>query len=325
VTRPWPAVTFVAGVLLVVAGALPARADRSTTVGTATESWYLTAAAAPVTVPGAPAVSPYPEGTLHVGVTAGQEDSRSYLSLDLGSVDVDDIVGGTLVLPIAAADAGTRNLEMAKVRVCRSVDAGDEVRGSTAPAPPFECAISAPAVLDAEAEAFEVDLGPLVGSLEHLALVGQITGNDAAWHVALYASDSEAEGARPITAVLRLRDEPVPPAPPVTPLDSTAFGAAIHPESSIDAVAPNVGLGGGTPVPIVPIPRSPMGSPRDPAPAAEVPATPAVFADEGFKYSVVFGLPLVLLVAVPYFGYALTGPVLPGGQRRRASRALNSS
>ena len=43
------------------------------------------------------------------------------------------------------------------------------------------------------------------------------------------------------------------------------------------------------------------------------------------EYSIVFALPLVLLLAVPYFGYALTGPINAADHRRRDRRPLNNS
>src|SRR5690348_10541957 len=81
------------GLLAAPAGAsIPADDARSgtATVKVAVDGWY-SASAACTSSPagclpaGAPA-PPYPAKTLHVGVLAGQEESRTYLSLDLLSL-----------------------------------------------------------------------------------------------------------------------------------------------------------------------------------------------------------------------------------------------
>lgn len=318
--------------LLAVATAVPVFASRETTVGTTRESWYLVTPVPgdpPVAglpdAPAAPPVSPYPAGTLHAGVTAGQEDSRSYIALDTGAAAGEDVVGGTLTLPVAP-DGGTRSPESAELRVCRAESAGDGGRGSTAPPPAAECTIGSPARYSAERNVFEVDLGPLAGFLDRgLAIIPVAASTESTWHVAFHASDSEAPDAPSIEAVLLIDDDEVA-APVVTAsppaLESTAFASNIHPESAISVAAPDVGIG-------QPTGPSRVGPPRTPAASGTVtPQTPrtapiVVTGDDEFRYSVVFALPLLVLVGVPYFGYALTGPV--GGQRRRDNRALKSS
>lgn len=307
--------------LFALSGPGAARADTEVTVPTAKESWYFTT---PVEAPpGSPAVSPYPAGTLHVGVTGGQEESRSYITLDLGSVSSqDDITGGTLVLPVAP-DAGTHSPESAAVRICRAADPGDDVEGSTAPPPAADCSLSADAEYDEERNVFEADLDQFLGFLDGGLAIVPRTPAEGSWHVAFYGRDTDAEGAEPITARLAIDDAGSSFEPPPF-FDSGSFAADVHPESSFQQPAPEPLLGG----PVAPAPGSAPPPMADVAPSADLePAEgeelgrPILFGrSTGFKYSVIFLLPLLLLVAVPYFGHALTTPVrgaAPGGTRRR--------
>ena len=105
--------------------ALPAQADRAT-VGTSAESWYQVGGCAVLPCPGStlpvtppvplpsplpaplptPSVNPFPAGTLHVAVTAGEEQSRTYIKLALDSLPFGaQLQGGTLSLPVAGMNA----------------------------------------------------------------------------------------------------------------------------------------------------------------------------------------------------------------------------
>src|SRR5206468_2890587 len=64
-------------------GALPAIAQSRATVSTTTEAWYNVTPASSSGDLGLPPVSPYAAHTLHVGITAGNEDARTYLALDV--------------------------------------------------------------------------------------------------------------------------------------------------------------------------------------------------------------------------------------------------
>ena len=322
---------LIAGALLLsAASAAPVFASREATVGTTRESWYLVTplpAQPPVEgLPEAPTtppdVSPYPAGTLHAGITAGQEDSRTYLALDLAGVAGEEIVGGTLTLPVAA-DGGTRSPELAQLRVCRADSAGDGARGSTAPPPAVECTIGSPARYVADRNAFEVDLSPLVGFLDRgLAVIPSAAAAESTWHVAFHAADSEVADAPSIQALVVTEDDVEVAAPTVTAsppvIESTTFASTVHPESAVSVAAPDVGIGqtsgSARPAPLAPATGT-TPSPRT--------APIGVTGTDGFRYSVVFALPLLVLVGVPYFGYALTGPVTD--QRRRDNRALKSS
>ena len=304
---------LVIGTALLVALGVPGPAVADTvTVSTAKEAWYLTI---PLAAPGAPPVSPYPAGSLHVGLTGGQEDSRSYVSLDLTSLDSDaEVTSGTLVLPVAP-DAGTRSPEAARLRVCRAAAPEDDVEGSTAPPPDIDCSLSADATYAPEQNVFEADLEPFIGFLDGgLAIVSQPPNSNESWHVAFHGRD--AEGADGISARLTVAEEAVSEFAPAPALDSESFAADIHPEAGVGRPVPSAGLGAAAaPAPKPPVARTPAagGSNR-------VVTQPVVLGtEEGFRYSIIFGLPLLLLVAVPYFGTAFTSPVVS----KRSARVRN--
>src|SRR5206468_7362766 len=99
------AATAVTGVLFWVAAAPVSADDATATVPTLNEAWYVTAQCALPTGCGAAGSSapatPYPDGTLHVGIAAGTETDRTYLNLDLGSLPAGALLtGGTLTVPL---------------------------------------------------------------------------------------------------------------------------------------------------------------------------------------------------------------------------------
>lgn len=300
-------------VLAVAIGALalgvgPVRAEQAVEITTAVEAWYMTAPNGGV--PGGPAVSPYPAGSLHVGVAAGQEESRSYVALDLGDVDPDaEVVAARLVLPVDVAN--TRGAESASVRICRAPRPQDAVSGSTAPPPPADCSLTTPAIYRAADATFEADLEPMLDVLDEGIAIVAAHAEGATWHVAFLGRAGSAPSK--ITAVLRLAapDAAMPAASASSTLhDSGALAAALHPES----VAPVPAIGLSAPGAVAPLqpPRPSVAGGGAPTLAPPL----GVAAEEGFRYSVIFGLPLLLLVAVPYFGRALTAPVVADPARR---------
>src|SRR5207244_8268599 len=104
----------------------------------------------------------WPAGALHVGLSAGVEDARTYLKLDLGPVPSDaTLTGGTLTLPIAPAADGTSSPEAAKVVVCFATAPFAASQGSPAPPPAVDCTTSAPAQFAAgPPPVLTVDLAP---------------------------------------------------------------------------------------------------------------------------------------------------------------------
>src|SRR3954469_16644368 len=132
------------GLLAAPAGASVPRADAGSgtaTVKTAVDAWYsaggaCTSSPAGCVPAGAPA-PPYPAKTLHAGVLAGQEESRTYLSLDLLSLPPGTaLTGGTPQVPIAGGDDGTRAADTATLQACLvTATVKDDVEGTTE-APP---------------------------------------------------------------------------------------------------------------------------------------------------------------------------------------------
>src|SRR3989442_997403 len=100
---------------------LPAAHADSGAAKTKSEAWYnITPAGTPAGAPASAGVVPptYGSDTLHVGITQGQEDSRTYLALDLSAIDSGAAIdGGTLRVPVDAGD-GSRSPETARVQAC---------------------------------------------------------------------------------------------------------------------------------------------------------------------------------------------------------------
>lgn len=263
----------------VVASASQSRSTTSTT----TEAWYATL----------PSVSPRPAGTLHVGLTAGLEDSRTYLALDMSGVP-SDVTSGTLDLPIDAPDSSAP--DTAVIDVCLAGDPGPSVEGSTDSPPPVDCSVRAPAKVGATA--LTVDLTPFLGTLRTsgLALV-PTAGGSASWHVAIFGR----KNPRHITATFASPEAdavPVVASPPTTTTEVVPVFSA--PGNEFASPAP-FRL---PPVPARRVPVRPVPSLGPPV-RSPIPARSARYAD-----SFVFTLPLVLLALLWYFGGALTRPVV---------------
>lgn len=325
-------------VLLVAAtaGATSAQ-SREVVAPTDLESWYNVSPQAALR--GLPPVQPYPPGTLHVGVAAGNEESRTYVTLDLAALSADTPLDtGVLVLPVAP-DGGTRNPQSAAFEACLAPDPGPSVSGSLDPPPAIDCSVRAGAVRAPDGTRFTIDLAPFGDRLRDggLAIVSSVEGRapGATWHVAFHRNDSEAADAAPITA----RFAVPPTASSSTGSSSTvptrtsealpgrsSAGTDRDPDETIvDLPSQGAAAGSATSGPIAGV--APSGAPpaREERPSSDVAAQPiapvAAVASGGFRYGAVFGLPLVLLAFVAYFGIALTRDVRPAAPRGPASPA----
>ena len=288
---------FALVLLMAALGPDVASAAESVTVGTAAEAWYdmLSPCAA---VGGCPATPPrrYPAGTLHVGVTLGREDSRTYVALDLAELPAGAAVrSGRLTLPVAGPGAGTSNPDAARIVVCLATTPVTDEDGSTEPPPAPDCGTRSPANLGGGS--FTVDLTPFGARIdEGLAILAspEALTPSTNWHVAFNSRTSE--GGR-ITARL-------------------AYEAAGPP----DAAAPQPIVD--EPVSEIPVLGAPV-APTQPLPA-EVAAEPEVgalstasvtqsreppTAAGRFTYPGVFWLPLIMLAGCGYLAYGLTQPV----------------
>jgi hypothetical protein len=316
----------------VLGPALPALAAGSgtTVVKPAAEGWYrATPACALPTGCADLAATPsqYPPDTLHVGVNAGTEEARTYLRLDLAKLPPGTKPsGGTLLLPVAGSDDGSRSPETAKLRACAVTEEVEDVEGSFATPPEVDCeTVAVPATfVPAEGEnpaAFTVDLAALTaawGSHSQPGALAMLPAEDVAppesWHVAFSDRTRTGDDVVAITAALAFvstsldtDSEPAPvvapppfePAPPPS-FDSLSSSGGIDVDAGASFAAPALSAGVPLPAPAAQAAPAPQSAP---APQQVVPV--ASF-QSGFRYPAVFLLPLVLAVAVGWLGRALT-------------------
>lgn len=318
-----------AGAVLGPAVPALAAASGTTVVKPTAEGWYRATPACALPsgcadLTGTP--SPYPKDTLHVGVNAGTEEARTYLQLDLTTLPAGTKpAGGNLLLPVAAADDGSRGSETAKLRACAVTGEVEDVDGSFAPPPEIDCeSASVPATfVPAEGEnpaAFTVDLAPLTAAWGSSSQPGALVllpaaevAPPASWHVAFSDRTRTGEDVVPITAALAFvsatldtDSEPAPvvapppfePAPPPA-LDSSSGGLDFSTGTSFAATP----LSAEVPLP-APVAQAAPAPQSAPAQQQVVPV--ASFVSSGFRYPAVFLLPLVLAVAAGWLGRALT-------------------
>src|SRR3954454_13558349 len=177
-----------------------AQADTSTTVPDVAEAWY---AAAPIDVcttplgcpPDQVPTSPYPAGSLHVGVAAGQETARSYIQPDFNQLTGATLLSGTMTLHVDTGQSdGSLTPESAKILACLvTAPFTDGTAGSTSAPPATDCTTSAHPAYNASSGVLTVDLGPFLQAWNRgaqqlgIALVPnqtQLTQTDA-WHVTI--------------------------------------------------------------------------------------------------------------------------------------------
>ena len=293
-----------------------------TTVSPSAEAWYrplpglpaeasscdLPTGCAPA-VPEAPVELPsqYPAGTLHVGISGGLEESRTYLTLDLATIPTDQIItGGTLTLPLATEpEAGTVAPDTATLRACLVEGfVIDGVEGDATGAPATDCSISSDALyteaIDEEPAVYRIDLQPFADSWSSLGAAslvlvpGEAPAPSETWHAAFSRRDREgaAESGR-IIAELQL--------------ESSDDGDLAVPETSSfdDFVAP-VDSSASFAVPPLPAPEV-APAPSAPDPVVTTQTTPIVaVVGGGFAYPVIFLLPLLVAFAVAWTGRAFT-------------------
>lgn len=283
-------------------------ADGQTTVGTTADAWYAIGASgcwSPVGCPPAavPAPNIYPENTLHVEASLGEETARTYLALDLTQLPTDaTLTHGTLTLPLSADnDEGTRAPDTAALRACLVAEVfPDEAEGSTERPPTVDCTISANATF-AEMT-FKVDLGPFVeaweaGTPQHgIALVPALTqGTTSSWHLAFDSYRRSGNDVRPITAALAYTTHTQSQvAEPITP------GEARSPSIRPPGLAPSLSEPGTRAIP--------------PTAAAQVPSAPPgvlaprsiVLPADGFRYPAVTLIPLALLIGAIFLAHTFT-------------------
>lgn len=297
----------------------------SVTTAPEAEAWYQ---AAPVcTLPtGCPAgpPSPYAADTLHVGVVAGQEESRTFLQLDLSALPAGTKpAGGQLRLPVASGSRdGTRAPETAKLRACAVTEPVEDVDGEVGTGPKMDCdagsveAVFVPAADEAPA-AFTVDLADLASTWITSAAPGALALLPAeevapaeSWHVAFSDRTREGEDVAKITAAVSYVATAVdvseaPPAAVSAPVDSGFSAPSSFDSGEVFAAPPSTFDAPNTLPQIETAPQRAMPAPAPQAALQQV-LPVASFVDAGFRYPAVFLLPLLFAVAVGWLARALT-------------------
>ncbi|MDX6199686.1 MAG: hypothetical protein QOJ79_2837 [Actinomycetota bacterium] len=299
------------------------------TVGVSTDAWYAASSACTASptgcLPAAPPASPYPAKSLQIGVAAGQEESRAYLTLNLAALPAGtSLTGGTLRLPVGGNQDGSVSPDMATLQACLATGTiKDDVEGSADKPPAVDCkGASSKAKYAAAAgsvpEMFTVDLTPFASAWsagstsQGIALIpADDTAAPSTWHVSLSAHD---------------RDVPAP-----QHISATVFYAS----SAGDVQAPASGDVGATPAtttfdsgsasfaapPLAPVPSAQLPAnapPATPEIAAQAPPVAPVQVQQqaavtvgGFAYPGVFLLPILIAVVGGWLARALTRDLTP--------------
>jgi hypothetical protein len=313
--QKWGAAIALIGLLMVPASLLmpptstAAQPPKKKVVSTAIEAWYHSLdTPEEVPLPGLPVVpdpvNPYGEDTLHVGITGGQENSRTYLTLALKQIPPNlELKEATLILPIDPDDA-TMSADAARIQVCLSIPPAKNTEGSFDQAPEVDCSTKVPATYVKKPRPHLVaDLTKFGDELTFSALA--LVPSDKAveqgdtWHVAFYGKKNKAKEARSISAVLRYGTIEVAPDAGDTPTTDV----------------PSTSIGGGTDVPSGPVSGGPAEAPSEETPVAAAEAQPV--SSLGPSYKIVWSLPLMMLGAFLYFGSALTREVVLSPRRVR--------
>lgn len=336
---------FALGVMAIWIAASPAAATlEEQQVGTLVEAWYQVVppggddCALPLgcDLPAPPSL--YPEDTLHVAATVGQESARTYFSLDLASLPFgSEVTGGTVRLPVAGPEAGTHNARAARVEICLVTEPLVPAEGGdAAESPGFDCSVSVIALPAPEDVATDVGDPPsaLTFSLEPFAarwaegvpdnglvlLPASDLESEQTWRLAFNGRDREAEDAEPITATVTFVapefnapeesfELPPPPPPPPPPNNDFQSGPPSQPAPSSGGLASdfNAPMGGDGDGPLQPEIAPPDAGPEVAPPQAQAAAVVA----GGYRYPAVWLLPLVLLgLSVP-LGRSLSLEMLP--------------
>jgi len=293
------------------------------TVRVATDAWYAAAAACTSSptgcLPAAAPASPYPAKTLHVGVVAGQEEARTYLSLDLAALPGGTaLTGGTLRIPVGGPDDGSRSPDTASLQACLVTAAfHDAAEGATDAPPAVDCRTTAPAKYVAAAgndpEMFTVDLTAFgsawtAGSLNQgIALLPAAdTAPPSSWHVAMSAHDRTGSTVAAPTATVQYASAAAGDAFDTADVSAPAAADSAG-SSSVSFAAPPLAPQADT----TPALQAPAVQPEVAAQASPVPpvqqVTPQAFVGGGgFAYPGVFLLPLLLAGAGGWLARALT-------------------
>ena len=263
--------------------------------------------APPAELPTLPATSPYPAGTLHVGVTAGAETARTYLRFPFEQLSGKTVTAATLTIPLdVTPESGSASPDLAKIALCATNSTKIEAsEGTTNEPPASDCAVSVPATYVATPQPhLMANLGSLAAGLPQLtglALLpdkSKATPTDA-WHVA-FSSRTRTDAAK------------TPPASLTVTLDDEApedFGTVDEPVSPPETG----GITGVAPVPNTGFVNTPSvqapvtgAAPTVSGSVANPPVSQPQLRTVGYAYPAVWLLPLAFLILVPAVARSLT-------------------
>ena len=313
-----------------------AQASSDRTITPSTEAWYqpnptcllpagcLTTGSLPVAPPAEltslPAANPYPAGTLHVGVTCGQETARTYLRYPLEQLEGLTVTSATLSIPL---DVNTQNgnatPEASKVLICETSSSRiDATEGTIDAPPPLDCAVSVPMTYVATPQPhLQATLGRMAADLP--GITGLVLLPDAsktaqsdAWQV-VFSAHTRADAAKTAPATLTVTvDDGTTDEFIDTPIDEELPAVDVPQTGGIPGVVPVTNTGFAD----VPTVQAPVTSPVAPTvdqPAPQAATTEPKLVTVGYAYPAVWLLPLGFLVLVPVVARALTKDLSDSG------------
>lgn len=307
--------------------ALPAAAGTtgSLTVADRAEAWYAAAPVDTCTTPlGCPPAqvptSPYPAGTLHVGLAGGRESARTYVVPDLAKLPVGATAAtGTMTLPVASdTQSGTQSPDKAAVKACLVTSTvHDGVQGATSTPPTVDCSLSVAVVYVAAKNVFTVDLTTFLGAWstgkpqDGIALVpdtAKAAPSDA-WHVAF--NGRKRAGVAHIGSAVTFTTSSAAGSPPSIPPNPHG-GSMVVPTAAPPPAPQQLSLPPAAATPQDPGAAAPQVAGRPPT---TVVARPVAFS-RGFQYPMAFLAPLALLAGAVFLARLFTRDATPLGLRR---------
>lgn len=305
------------------------------TVGVAEQAWYLDNEASPcaaLTCPeGLPtSASPFPPGTLHVGVEGGRPNAHAYLRPQLARVPPGSrVVGGVVHLPVSAdPQAVTVAPEQARITACPVTEAfPDGVEGGLTPAPAFDCAkLAVPAKFVAAESTFTVALDQFLTLWESglpelgIALLAFEPAPQESWQVSFSGKGAEVTPRIRATLVYEPDDGGAPRTPAQQP-DTTPSrpGPSVDPAPAPGQPAPPISSGGvssDVPLSVPPAESEPLvAAPVIDAPAVAGTATAGqpvtLVRGYWYRYAGVPFLPIIIALGMRAIGTSLTRPLTP--------------
>ena len=274
-----------------------------------------------------PPSSPYPEDTLHVSLSGGEETARTYIAFSLLLPAGGQLQEGTLSLPVDTDEShGSASPETADLVACITTPKFEDARGSFAKPPDADCEIRKSALYSEKRREFEVDLSRFLDEWSQadgeiaLALLPspRALEGTGTWHVVFPASEDETEDPpegderqrRAITASFEYTvdgddtdignefDFSTGSGTPVTSGDTSGDFSSGSAPSFEGSTSP--GTDGGD-----------LAGAADPSEALGPQTQPVVtflegFAGPGFAYPIIWAFPLVLMIGIGALGRALT-------------------